>query len=141
MLYLYFLHLACLAAASSPAPVIDILAKLYMHQYNHINIPVLNLKSLMVVCTPLDWSFISIYFFVLNLGSWFALLSSKTFFFIFHHYCYTDLNSLSYNLLSFFKRYISFFWCLYFSFFIPWIIFWIQFLWRPCDFICTFITN
>ena len=48
----------------------------------------------MVLDTPLDWSFIWIQFFVLNLDSWFGVLSSK--FIIFWHsalYYYANLNS------------------------------------------------
>ena len=37
--------------------------------------------SLLTWYTPLDWSFISVQFFVLNLDNWFGVLSNKLFLF------------------------------------------------------------
>ena len=54
---------------------------------------VLDLTSTLVSYTPLDWSFISIKFFVLSLDSWFDVLSSK--FIIFYIpllFYYTNFN-------------------------------------------------
>ena len=50
--------------------------------------------ALLVSYTLLDWLFISVQFFVLNLDNWFGVLSSKFIFFdILLSYYYTNLNS------------------------------------------------
>ena len=66
-----FLSFPCLSAALSPAPVIVILPLTHMYASLWSNpldfyILVLNLRSLLVLYTPLDWSFISIQFLALN---------------------------------------------------------------------------
>ena len=66
--------------------------------------------SLPVVCPPLDSSFISIQFFVLNLDGWFDAyyLTNLLFFDIPLLYCYTNLSSWIVCCLSYGDMYLFF---------------------------------
>ena len=92
------LSFSCLAAASSLCPVMVFvpLTSMYESAQSHkldFSIEVL-IWILLLVYVPLDSSFISTYFFVLNLNGWFDALSKKCAIFdIPLLYCYTNHNS------------------------------------------------